>query len=86
MSLLIKHIPPAHIDWMLNSPRSLRYQVPHLKDRAKQDMAAGDTLAYHRTMQRLTWVEQEIDRQDALVEKALREEREKVLRAEHKKR
>jgi hypothetical protein len=86
MSLLIKHIPPAHIDWMLNSPRSLRYQVPHLKDRAKQDMAAGDTLAYHRTMQRLTWVEQEIDRQDALVEKALREEREKVLRAEQKKR
>ena len=73
-ALKINHISPDYIDRMTSSPRALRYQVPHLKDRARQDLAAGDTLAYHRTIQRLTWVEQEIDRQDAILEKALQAE------------
>jgi hypothetical protein len=74
MSLLIKHTPPEYIHRMLNSPRALRYSIPYLKERAKQDAAWGDTLAYQRTMQRLAEAEREVDRQDALLEKALQAE------------
>lgn len=77
MSLLIKHIPPSHIDRMLNSPKALRYRVPHLIEQAKQDLAWGDTLAHQRTMMRLAEIEREIDRQDALLEKALQAEQKK---------
>lgn len=81
MSLLIKHTPPAYIDRMLNSPRAIRYSIPHLKERLKQDQAWGDTLAYQRTMQRLAAAEQEIARQDAILEAIL----EKALQAEAKR-
>lgn len=77
MSLLIKHVPPAHIDRMLNSPKAIRYRLPHLLDQAKQDLAWGDTLAYQRTMIRVAEIEREIDRQDALLEKALQAEQKK---------
>ena len=69
--LHVKHTPPAYIDRLLHSPATLRYSLPHLQDRARQDMAAGDTLAYQRTMIRLADTEREIARQDALLEKAL---------------
>lgn len=78
MSLLIKHTPPAYIDRMLNSPRAIRYSIPHLKERARQDLLWNDTLAYQRTMQRLAAAEQEIARQDAILEKALQAEQKKA--------
>jgi len=78
MSLHIKHTPPEYIHRMLNSPKALRYSIPHLKERAKQDLAWGDTLAYQTTMRRLAAAEQEIARQDAILEKALQAERKKA--------
>ena len=75
--LHVKHVPPAYIDRMLNSPAALRARVPMLKDRAKQDLAAGDSLAHQRTMLRLAETEREIARQDALLEKALQAEQPK---------
>lgn len=75
--LHVKHVPPAYIDRMLNSPSALRARVPMLKDRAKQDLAAGDTLCLQRTMLRLAETEREIARQDALLEKALQAEQSK---------
>ena len=77
MGLLIKHTPPEYIDRMLNGPKALRYRLPHLLDRAKQDLQWGDTLAYQRTMVQVAQVEQEIARQDAMLEKMLREEKKK---------
>ena len=77
MGLLIKHTPPEYIDRMLNGPKALRYRLPHLLDRAKQDLQWGDTLAYQKTMVRVAQVEQEIARQDAMLEKMLREEKKK---------
>jgi hypothetical protein len=77
MGLLIKHTPPEYIDRMLNGPKALRYSVPHLLDRAKQDLEWGDTLAYQKTMTKLAKVEQEIARQDAMLEKMLEQERKK---------
>lgn len=78
MSLHLKYTPPEYIDRMLNSPKALRYSIPHLKERLKQDQAWGDTLAYQTTMQRLAAAEQEIARQDAILEKALQAERKKA--------
>jgi len=78
MSLLIKHTSPECFHRMLSSPKAIRYSIPYLKDRAKQDAAWGDTLAYQRTMQRLAEAEREVDRQDALLEKALQAERKKA--------
>lgn len=75
--LHVKHTPPAYIDRMLNSPSALRARVPMLKDRAKQDLAAGDTLCLQRTLLRLAETEREIARQDALLEKALQAEQSK---------
>ena len=72
--LHVKHTSPAYIDRLLRSPAALRYSLPHLHDRARQDMAAGDTLAYQRTMIRLADTEREIARQDALLQKALQAE------------
>jgi hypothetical protein len=77
VGLLIKHTPPEYIDRMLNGPKALRYRLPHLLDRAKQDLQWGDTLAYQRTMVQVAQVEQEIARQDAMLEKMLREEKKK---------
>lgn len=77
MSLLVKHTPPEYIHRMLNSPKALRYRLPHLLDRAKQDLLWGDTLAYQRTMQRVAETEREIDRQDAMLEKMLQAEAKK---------
>lgn len=77
MGLLTKHIPPAYINRLLNSPKALRYSIPHLKERAKQDLQWGDTLAYQRTMIRLTMVEQEVDRYDYMLEKMLQAEKKK---------
>ena len=77
MGLLIKHTPPEYIDRMLNGPKALRYRLPHLLDRAKQDLKWGDTLAYQKTMVQVAQVEQEIARQDAMLEKMLREEKKK---------
>ena len=77
MGLLIKHTPPEYIDRMLNGPKALRYRLPHLLDRAKQDLQWGDTLAYQRTMVQVAQVEQEIARQDEMLEKILREEKKK---------
>ena len=74
MSLLIKHTSPECFHRMLSSLKAIRYSIPYLKDRAKQDAAWGDTLAYQRTMQRLAEAEREVDRQDALLEKALQAE------------
>lgn len=79
--LHVKHTPPAYIDRMLNSPAALRARVPMLKDRAKQDLAAGDSLAHQRTMLRLAETEREIARQDALLGGLL----EKALQAEQSK-
>jgi len=75
--LHVKHTPPAYIERLLNSPAALRYSIPHLHDRARQDLAAGDTLAFQRTMLRLAETEREIARQDALLEKALQAEQSK---------
>ena len=69
--LHVKHTPPAYIDRLLHSPAALRYSLPHLHDRARQDLAAGDTLAYQRTMIRLADTEREIARQDELLENLL---------------
>lgn len=76
--LHVKHVPPAYIDRLLNSPSALRARVPMLKDRAKQDLAAGDSLAHQRTMLRLAETEREIFRLDALLDALL----EKALQAE----
>jgi hypothetical protein len=70
----VKPLDPALLDRLLNSPRALRYRLPHLHDRAKQDLAAGDSLAHQRTMLEIARVEREIDRQDALLQKALQAE------------
>jgi hypothetical protein len=77
MGLLIKHTPPEYIDRMLNGPKALRYRLPHLLDRAKQDLQWGDTLAYQKTMVQVAQVEQEIARQDAMLEKMLQAEKKK---------
>jgi len=70
----VKPLDPALLDRLLNSPKALRYRLPHLHDRAKQDLAAGDSLAHQRTMLEIARVEREIDRQDALLQKALQAE------------
>jgi hypothetical protein len=70
----VKPLDPALLDRLLNSPRALRYRLPHLHDRAKQDLAARDTLAHQRTMLEIARVEQEIARQDRILEKALEAE------------
>jgi len=72
--LHVKPLDPALLDRLLNSPRALRYRLPHLHDRAKQDLAARDTLAHQRTMLEIARVEREIDRQDALLQKVLQAE------------
>ena len=77
MGLLIKHTPPEYIDRMLHGPKALRYRLPHLLDRAKQDLQWGDTLAYQKTMVQVAQVEQEIARQDAMLEKMLQAEKKK---------
>lgn len=69
--LHVKPLNPALLDRLLNSPKALRYRLPHLHDRAKQDLAAGDSLAHQRTLLEIARVEREIDRQDALLQKAL---------------
>jgi hypothetical protein len=69
--LHVKPLDPALLDRLLNSPKALRYRLPHLHDRAKQDLAAGDSLAHQRTLLEIARVEREIDRQDALLQKAL---------------
>lgn len=66
----MKPICEEYIDRLLNSPRALRYRLPHLHDRAKQDLAAKDTLAHQRTMLEIARVEQEIARHDEILEKA----------------
>lgn len=71
----VKPLDPALLDRLLNSPKALRYRLPHLHDRAKQDLDAGDSLAHQRTMMEIARVEREIDRQDAILEKALQAER-----------
>ncbi len=76
--LHVKHTSPAYIDRLLHSPAALRYSLPHLHDRARQDLAAGDTLAFQRTMLRLAEAEREIARQDALLNGLL----EKALQAQ----
>lgn len=73
--LHVKPLDPALADRLLNSPKALRYRLPHLHDRARQDAAAGDTLAHQRTMLEIARVEREIDRQDAILQKALQAER-----------
>ena len=70
----VKPLDPALLNRLLNSPRALRYRLPHLHDRAKQDLAARDTLAHQRTMLEIARVEQEIARQDKILEKALEAE------------
>jgi hypothetical protein len=70
----VKPLDPALLDRLLNSPRALRYRLPHLHDRAKQDLAARDTLAHQRTLLEIARVEREIDRQDALLQKVLQAE------------
>lgn len=74
MTLLVNPTPSAWIDRITRSPSALRYSIPHLLDRAKQDLLWGDTLAYQRTMQRVAEAEREIARQDAILEKALQAE------------
>ena len=71
----VKPLNPDLLDRLLNSSKALRYRLPHLHDRAKQDLAAGDSLAHQRTMIEIARVEREIDRQDAILEKALQAER-----------
>lgn len=78
MGLMINPTLPEYIDRMLNGPKALRYSVPHLLDRAKQDLEWGDTLAYQKTMTKLAKVEQEIARQDAMLEKMLQAEKKKA--------
>ena len=73
--LHVKPLDPALLDRLLNSPRALRYRLPHLHDRAKQDLAARDTLAHQRTLLEIARVEREIDRQDALLQKVLETEK-----------
>ena len=70
----VKPLDPALLNRLLNSPKALRYRLPHLHDRAKQDLAARDTLAHQRTLLEIARVEREIDRQDALLQKALQAE------------
>lgn len=77
MSLLINHTPPEYINRMLYGPKAVRYSIPHLKDRAKQDLEAGDTLAYQKTMIRLAQAEQEEARHYAMLEKMLQAEAKK---------
>ena len=77
MSLLINHTPPEYIHRMLHGPKAIRYRLPHLLEQAKQDLLWGDTLAYQRTMQKVAEIEQEIDRQDAMLEKLLQAETKK---------
>ena len=72
--LHVKPLNPALLDRLLNSPKALRFRLPHLHDRAKQDLAARDTLAHQRTLLEIARVEREIDRQDALLQKALQAE------------
>jgi len=67
----VNPLDPSVLDRLMNSPKSIRYRLPHLHDRAKQDLAAGDTLAHQRTMLEIARIEREIDRQDALLQKAL---------------
>jgi hypothetical protein len=69
--LHVKPLDPALLDRLLYSPKALRFRLPHLHDRAKQDLAAGDSLAHQRTLLEIARVEREIDRQDALLQKAL---------------
>jgi len=71
----VKPLDPALLDRLLNSPRALRYRLPHLHDRAKQDLAARDTLAHQRTLVEIARVEREIDRQDAMMQKILETEK-----------
>jgi hypothetical protein len=71
----VKPLDPALLDRLLNSPRALRYRLPHLHDRAKQDLAARDTLAHQRTLLEIARVEREIDRQDAMIQKILETEK-----------
>jgi MoxR-like ATPase len=73
--LHVKPLNPALLDRLLNSPRALRYRLPHLHDRAKQDLAARDTLAHQRTLLEIARVEREIDRQDAIMQKILETEK-----------
>ena len=73
--LHVKPLDPALLDRLLNSPRALRYRLPHLHDRAKQDLAARDTLAHQRTLLEIARVEREIDRQDAMMQKILETEK-----------
>ena len=77
MSLLVKPTPSAWVDHITSSPSAIRYQLPHLLDRAKQDLLAGDTLAYQRTMQRVAETEREIHRQDQMLQKMLQAEAKK---------
>jgi len=72
--LHVKPLDPGLLDRLLNSPKALRYRLPHLHDRAKQDLAAGDSLAHQRTLLEIARVEREIDRQDTLLQKALQAE------------
>jgi len=67
----VNPLDPSVLDRLMNSPKAIRYRLPHLHDRAKQDLAAGDSLAYQRTLLEIARVEREIDRQDALLQKAL---------------
>jgi len=67
----VNPLDPSVLDRLMNSPKSIRYRLPHLHDRAKQDLAAGDSLAHQRTMLEIARIEREIDRQDALLQKAL---------------
>lgn len=69
--LHVKHVAPDYINRMLYSPAALRASIPHLHDRARQDLAAGDTLAYQRTMIRLAETEREIARQNEMLENLL---------------
>jgi len=71
----VKPLDPALLDRLLNSPKALRYRLPHLHDRAKQDLAARDTLAHQRTLLEIARVEREIDRQDAMMQKILETEK-----------
>ena len=70
----VNPLDPSVLDRLMNSPKSIRYRLPHLYDRAKQDLAAGDSLAHQRTLLEIARVEREIDRQDALLQKALQAE------------
>lgn len=73
MSLFIQHVSPEYIDKMLNKPSSIRYRIPHLLERAKQDLLWNDTLAYQRTMQEVARLERIVAEQDAMTENVLEE-------------